>query len=53
MRFRTLADGSSQSDNNFNLIRLFAAWLVIYGHSYAVTASATSLICSAPRSCRR
>lgn len=37
--FRTLADGAAQRDNNFNLIRLFAAWLVIYGHSYAVTAS--------------
>ena len=37
--FRSLADGAAQRDNNFNLIRLFAAWLVIYGHSYAVTAS--------------
>lgn len=37
--FRSLADGASQRDNNFNLMRLFAAWLVIYGHSYAVTAS--------------
>jgi len=37
--FRTLADGAAQRDNNFNLMRLFAAWLVIYGHSYAVTAS--------------
>jgi len=38
--FRTLADGAAQRDNNFNLMRLFAAWLVIYGHSYAVIASA-------------
>jgi peptidoglycan/LPS O-acetylase OafA/YrhL len=38
--FRTLADGAAQRDNNFNLMRLIAAWLVIYGHSYAVTASA-------------
>ncbi len=36
---RTLAEGHAQPRNNFNLIRLFAAWLVIYGHSYAVTAS--------------
>lgn len=35
---RTLAEGHAQPDNNFNLIRLFAAWLVIYGHSYAVAA---------------
>src|SRR5688572_1487341 len=36
---RTLDDGSAQHDNNFNLIRLVAAWLVIYGHSYPVTAT--------------
>lgn len=36
---RTLAEGHAQPRNNFNLIRLVAAWLVIYGHSYAVTAS--------------
>jgi peptidoglycan/LPS O-acetylase OafA/YrhL len=35
----TLADGSARHDNNFNLMRLIAAWLVIYGHSYAVTGS--------------
>lgn len=34
----TLADASAKPDNNFNLIRLLAAWAVIYGHSYAVTA---------------
>ncbi|MFC3816010.1 acyltransferase family protein [Lysobacter sp. GCM10012299] len=39
MTLRTLADGSAQHDNNFNLIRLIAAWLVIYGHSWPVTAS--------------
>ncbi|QSX75267.1 acyltransferase [Lysobacter arenosi] len=39
MTLRTLADGSVQHDNNFNLIRLVAAWLVIYGHSWPVTAS--------------
>ena len=38
--FRSVADGAAQRDNNFNVMRLFAAWLVIYGHSYAVTASA-------------
>lgn len=26
--------------NNFNLLRLFAAWLVIYSHSWAITGSA-------------
>ncbi|HEY0505034.1 MAG TPA: acyltransferase, partial [Lysobacter sp.] len=36
---RTLADSSARNENNFNLIRLVAAWLVIYGHSYAVTGS--------------
>ncbi|MDR0184715.1 acyltransferase family protein [Lysobacter arvi] len=40
--FRTLADGAAQRDNNFNLMRLFAAWLVIYGHSYPVTGSGGS-----------
>jgi peptidoglycan/LPS O-acetylase OafA/YrhL len=34
----TLADASEKPDNNFNLIRLVAAWAVIYGHSYAVSA---------------
>ncbi|MBB5207573.1 acyltransferase family protein [Chiayiivirga flava] len=34
----TLAHGLARRDNNFNLIRLIAAWLVIYGHSYAITA---------------
>lgn len=36
---RTLADGSTGNENNFNLIRLVAAWLVIYGHSFPVTGS--------------
>lgn len=36
----TLADASNQPDNNFNLIRLFAAWAVIYGHSHALTVGA-------------
>jgi len=34
----TLADASEKPGNNFNLIRLIAAWAVIYGHSYAVSA---------------
>jgi peptidoglycan/LPS O-acetylase OafA/YrhL len=42
MTLRTLADGSAQHENNFNLIRLVAAWLVIYGHSWPVTASSGS-----------
>ena len=33
----TLADASVGSDNNFNLIRLLAAWAVIYGHSHALS----------------
>ncbi len=38
---RTLADGCARNENNnFNLIRLVAAWLVIYGHSWAVTGTA-------------
>jgi peptidoglycan/LPS O-acetylase OafA/YrhL len=32
----TLAEASSRTDNNFNLLRLVAAWAVIYGHSHAV-----------------
>ncbi|WP_158549168.1 acyltransferase family protein [Lysobacter silvisoli] len=36
---RTLANGHAQSRNNFNLIRLIAAWLVIYGHAYPITGS--------------
>ncbi|HEV2608108.1 MAG TPA: acyltransferase [Xanthomonadaceae bacterium] len=32
----TLAAASLRPDNNFNLIRLLAAWAVIYGHSHAL-----------------
>jgi len=32
----TLAEASDRRDNNFNLIRLLAAWAVIYGHSHAI-----------------
>ncbi|MEF9978673.1 MAG: acyltransferase, partial [Thermomonas sp.] len=39
-RSATLADAWSSGRNNFNLIRLFAAWLVIYGHAWAITGSA-------------
>jgi peptidoglycan/LPS O-acetylase OafA/YrhL len=35
----TLADASEKPGNNFNLIRLLAAWAVIYGHSYAISAT--------------
>jgi peptidoglycan/LPS O-acetylase OafA/YrhL len=38
MTAMTLADASEKPGNNFNLIRLIAAWAVIYGHSYAVSA---------------
>lgn len=34
-----LADAWASGRNNFNLIRLFAAWLVIYGHAWAITGS--------------
>ncbi len=32
----TLAEASAGNSNNFNLIRLLAAWAVIYGHSHAI-----------------
>jgi len=35
----TLADGWSAGRNNFNVMRLVAAWLVIYGHAWAITAA--------------
>ena len=34
MRSIALADAWSSGRNNFNLIRLFAAWLVIYGLTF-------------------
>lgn len=37
MRYRTLEDCLNKREDNFNLIRLFAAFLVIYGHAAAVT----------------
>ena len=39
MKRRRIADAWAGGRNNFNLIRLVAAWLVIYGHAWAVTAS--------------
>jgi peptidoglycan/LPS O-acetylase OafA/YrhL len=38
-RPRTLAEGWDSGRNNFNLLRLIAAWLVIYGHAWAITAT--------------
>jgi peptidoglycan/LPS O-acetylase OafA/YrhL len=35
-RFVSLAAAAERPDNNFNLIRLVAAWAVIFGHSHAV-----------------
>lgn len=35
----TIASAWASGRNNFNLMRLIAAWLVIYGHSRAITAS--------------
>lgn len=37
---RTLEDASLRRDNNFNLMRLVAAWLVIYGHAWPISGSA-------------
>lgn len=37
----TIADAWHGGRNNFNLIRLVAAWLVIYGHAWAITGSGT------------
>ena len=35
----TIQSAFATSRNNFNLIRLIAAWLVIYSHSWAITGS--------------
>ena len=35
----TIAEAWGAGRNNFNLIRLVAAWLVIYGHAWAITGS--------------
>ena len=35
----TIADAWAGQRNNFNLIRLVAAWMVIYGHAWAITGS--------------
>jgi peptidoglycan/LPS O-acetylase OafA/YrhL len=34
---RTVSDAWSGGRNHFNLIRLVAAWMVIYGHAWAIT----------------
>lgn len=39
MKAPTLAEAWASGRNNFNLIRLIAAWLVIYGHAWAITGS--------------
>ncbi len=36
-RAPTLAVAWDAGRNNFNIMRLFAAWLVIYGHAWAIT----------------
>lgn len=36
---RTIRSAFEEKRNNFHVIRLLAAWAVIYGHSYAVTAT--------------
>ena len=35
----SIASGWAGSRNNFNLMRLVAAWMVIYGHAWAITAA--------------
>ena len=37
LRGPTIADCWDKGRNNFNLLRLVAAWLVIYGHAWAIT----------------
>ena len=39
MNAPTIAEAWGSGNNNFNLIRLIAAWLVIYGHAWAITGS--------------
>ena len=34
---RTIAHAWAEGRNHFNLIRLVAAWMVIYGHAWAIT----------------
>ena len=36
-RGRTIAEAWASGRNHFNLIRLVAAWMVIYGHAWAIT----------------
>lgn len=36
-RGRTIAEAWTSGRNHFNLIRLVAAWMVIYGHAWAIT----------------
>ena len=36
----TIAEAWAGGRNNFNLIRLVAAWMVIYGHAWAITGTA-------------
>lgn len=38
----TIGELYARPSNNFNLLRLAAAWLVIYGHSWAITGDHTS-----------
>ena len=39
MKHQTIAEAWATGRNNFNLIRLVAAWMVIYGHAWAITGS--------------
>ena len=36
---RTIADAWNSGRNHFNILRLVAAWLVIYGHAWPITGS--------------
>jgi peptidoglycan/LPS O-acetylase OafA/YrhL len=40
MKSPTITDAWVTGRNNFNLIRLLAAWLVIHGHAWAITGTA-------------
>src|SRR5262245_4455903 len=39
MKVRTIADGVAQGDDNFLLLRLIAAAMVIYGHAPGISAT--------------
>lgn len=40
MKAPTIAEAWASGRNNFNALRLVAAWMVIYGHAWAITGTA-------------